>query len=153
MTGMLATTRPNVPSPRFTLGRDVFDDLERFAARALGDRFGELIDSGSIPPIDVSETDDSVDVTMDLPGVDPKQIDVRVNGATLTVSARREEEKEEEGKTFHRVERRVGSCSRTVTLPSTVDDAKVEARYHDGVLSVKLPKSEKTKARKIAVQS
>jgi HSP20 family protein len=104
------------------------------------------------PALDMSETDTAIDVRMDLPGITAKDIDIQVNGNLLTVSGERKEEKEEKGKTFHRVERSYGSFSRTVTLPGAVNESEVAAEYKDGVLTITLPKTEESKAHKIKVK-
>jgi len=109
---------------------------------------------GEISPIvDLSETDKEVDVSMDLPGMKAENIDIQVNQNMLTVKGERKEETEEKGRTFHRVERRSGSFVRTVSLPCEVDEDKVNAEYKDGVLSIKMPKSKKSQAKKIAVKT
>lgn len=106
-----------------------------------------------IPSLDLSETDDAVEVKMDVPGVKPADIDIQINGNLLTISGQRQEEKQEKGRTFHRVERRSGGFSRTVTLPCTVDEAKVDAQYRDGILRVNMPKTAESKAHKIKVKA
>jgi HSP20 family protein len=106
-----------------------------------------------IPTLDVSETDKSVEVKVDLPGIKPKEIDIRLSGNVLTVSGERKEEQEEKGKTYHRIERRSGSFSRSVSLPCTVQEDEVAAEYRDGVLTITLPKTEAAKAHKIVVKS
>jgi HSP20 family protein len=90
---------------------------------------------------------------MDIPGMETKDIDIQVNGNLLTISGERKEEREEKGTTFHRVERRVGSFSRTVTLPCPVKEDAVDAQYKNGTLTVKLPKTEETKSKKITVKT
>jgi len=121
-----------------------------------GDFFGEESDGWGMrmlsPPLDISETDTEVRVRLDLPGVEAKEIDIQVNGNQLTIAGERKEEKEEKGETFHRVERRAGRFSRSFTLPCGVDENKVDATYHDGVLSVTLPKTEESKSRRITVK-
>lgn len=118
--------------------------------------FGDL-DEGwfageMLPSLDMSETDTSIEVRMDLPGIAAKDIDVQVNGNVLTVSGQRQEEKEEKGRTYHRVERRSGSFSRSVTLPCSVNENEVAAEQHDGVLTITLPKTEESKAHRIKVK-
>lgn len=105
-----------------------------------------------VPSLDLSETPETVDVRMDAPGLKPENIDIRVEGNLLTVTGRREEQKEEKNRTYHRIERATGTFSRTVTLPSEVDAAKVEAQYRDGVLTVMMPKSTKAHTQKITVK-
>ena len=89
---------------------------------------------------------------MDIPGMEAKDIDIQVNANVLTVSGERKEEREEKGKTYHRVERRVGAFSRSVTLPCPVKEDAVDAQYKNGILTIKLPKTEEAKARKITVK-
>ena len=103
------------------------------------------------PSVDLAETDAEVEVKIDLPGVQADQIDVQLNGDMLTVSGSREEEKEEKNKTFHRVERRSGNFSQSVRLPCAVQEEGVTAKFNAGVLSVKLPKSDEAKTRRIPV--
>jgi HSP20 family protein len=110
--------------------------------------FGQML-----PTLDMSETDQLVEVRMDLPGVDAKHIDIQISGNMLNVSGERKEEKEEKGKTWHRVERRCGSFSRSVVLPCPVNEDNVDAQYRDGILTIKLPKTEEAKARKIEVKT
>jgi len=98
-------------------------------------------------------TPDAVRVRMDVPGVKPADLDLQIHGNLLTITGKREEEKEEKDRTYHRVERSSGSFSRTVTLPCAVDEAKVEAQYKDGILTVALPKTPEAKAHKIQVKA
>jgi HSP20 family protein len=105
------------------------------------------------PSLDLAETDHAIEARLDLPGVDPKEIDIQINANMLTVSGQRKEEKEEKGKTYHRVERRAGSFSRSVSLPCPVKEEAVEAKCGDGVLTITMPKTEEAKSRKIAVKT
>jgi HSP20 family protein len=104
------------------------------------------------PSIDLSETDNSVEVKMDLPGIKPGEVDIQVNGNLLTISGERKEEKEEKGRTYHRLERRVGMFSRSLTLPCAVVEGEAAAEYRDGILSITLPKAEGAKTHKIKVK-
>ena len=104
------------------------------------------------PSVDLSESTNAFELRMDIPGMDAKDIDVQVHGSTVTLSGQRKEEKEEKGKTFHRLERRSGSFSRTLTLPCEVNEGEVAAEYNQGVLTVKLPKCEEAKSKKVAVK-
>jgi HSP20 family protein len=102
-----------------------------------------------VPSLDLSETENTIEVKLDLPGVDPDEIDIQVNRNLLTVRGERKEE--EKGRTYYRVERRTGGFSRSVTLPSEVNEDEVAAEFKDGVLTITLPKAETAKARKIKV--
>jgi HSP20 family protein len=103
--------------------------------------------------LDVAETDKTVEVRMDAPGIKAADIDIRLNNNVLTISGEKKEEKEEKGKTYHRVERSVGTFSRSITLPCPVNEDKIDAQYRDGVLTVTLPKTEEAKTRKIQVKA
>jgi HSP20 family protein len=103
--------------------------------------------------LDVSETDKAVEVRMDAPGIKAADIDIQLNNNVLTISGEKKEEKEEKGKTYHRVERSVGTFSRSITLPCSVKEDKIDAQYRDGVLTVSLPKTEDAKTRKIPVKA
>lgn len=104
------------------------------------------------PELDIAEKDTCFELRMDIPGMESKDMDIQVQGNTVTISGQRKEEKEEKGKTYHRVERRSGSFSRTVTLPCAVTEKEVAAEYTNGVLSVVLPKSEEARPKKISIK-
>jgi HSP20 family protein len=133
------------PDPFGTFRDEVNDLFNRFS----GEFDGELAE---LPSMDLAETDSQIEVKMDVPGYKPEEINVEVQGDTLVVTGEHKEEKEEKGKTFHRIERRSGSIKRSVTLPCAVEVGKINAECKDGVLAVTLPKAEKTNSRKIPVK-
>jgi HSP20 family protein len=143
------------PEPRtvwnpFRIARDEFETLW---SQLIGEP-GEVFFKGRlVPSLDLSENPNTIEVRMDLPGLKPEEIDIQLANGVLTISGDRKEEKEEKGKTFHRVERRHGSFSRSVTLPSAVAEDKVDAQYHDGVLTIALQKTDEAKSRKIKVKT
>jgi HSP20 family protein len=154
MSTALAKRRPQ--RRRSLWRRDPFaalrEEVNEIRSRLSGDE--EEWFKGTIDPsLDMSETDTAVEIRMDLPGIKSKDIDIQLNENYLTISGQREEEKEEKGRTFHRVERRSGSFSRSVTLPCSVDEDKVTAEFKDGVLTVSLLKSEEAKTHKITVKT
>ncbi|SFM64927.1 Hsp20/alpha crystallin family protein [Thermodesulforhabdus norvegica] len=106
-----------------------------------------------VPAFDVSETDDHIVVKADLPGIDPKELDISITGNVLTVKGEKKQEHEEKGESYHRVERTFGSFTRSFTLPADVDPNGVEATYKDGVLKLMIPKTEKSKRKKIEVKT
>jgi HSP20 family protein len=106
-----------------------------------------------VPTVDLSENPTSVEVRMDLPGLKPEDIDIQLANNVLTISGERKAEKEEKGKTYHRVERRRGTFSRSLTLPTAVAEDKVDAEYREGVLTVTLQKTDEAKSRKTKVKS
>jgi HSP20 family protein len=129
------------------------EELNDMVTRVFGEGHEVWPRATLVPSLDLTETDGMVEVRMDLPGIKAEEIDIQLADNLLTVSGVRKEEKEEKGKTYHRVERRQGTFSRTVTLPCCVDEGKVDAQYKDGVLWIKMPKSEEAKNRKIKVRS
>jgi len=105
-----------------------------------------------LPALDVSETDDAVQVTAELPGVDPNEVDISLSEDVLTISGEKKAEREEKGRDYHRIERAFGSFTRSVRLPAAVDPDKVEATFKDGVLTINLPKREEAKTRKVKIE-
>ncbi len=103
------------------------------------------------PALDVSETDDAVLVHAEVPGIDPKDIEVTVVGDTLTIRGEKSDETKQSGRNYHRIERRYGSFTRSLTLPASVDPDKVTATARNGVLEIRLPKREEAKAKRIEV--
>lgn len=107
-----------------------------------------------VPRFDVSETDKAIEVQTDLPGVKADDVNVELQDNRLVISAEHREEKKgepEDGRRYHRIERCHGRFSRSVWLPSPVDEAGIEAKLVDGVLTVTLPKSEQAQKRRITV--
>jgi HSP20 family protein len=149
MAGTLAIRKPRSLFPWRRPLRDEVEDLISRFWDADTDWFGGEIS----PSADISETDKTVEVRMDVPGMKAADIDIKLSNNVLTVTGERNEEKEEKGRTFHRVERRLGKFSRSFTLPCAVAEDEVAAEYRDGTLNITLPKSEEAKARKITVKS
>jgi HSP20 family protein len=104
------------------------------------------------PAVDILETENDLIMKADVPGVDLKDIDIRLENGTLTLKGERKFEAEERNKGFHRLERSYGSFVRYFTVPDTVDSENVKADYHNGVLTVTLPKKEIAKPKAIKVQ-
>ena len=124
-----------------------FDNLIRDFAS--GD-FSKLVSRN--PAADIVETENTIQVKVDLPGHSAKDIQVKLEGDTLTIQSERKQEKEEKGENYLRTERSYGVFSRSFVLPSSVDGSKPEAKYANGVLTVTLPKVEAAKARVIEVK-
>ena len=110
-----------------------------------------LTTSAFAPPVDVYEDEHNVTLKIEVPGIDEKDIDVRIENNTLTVHGERKIEKEEKEENYRRVERHYGAFTRTFTLPTTVDGEKVSANYDKGVLKVTLPKKAEAKPKQIKV--
>jgi len=141
----------STPDNALTEFRKEVDDLfTQFFGNA-GWSPGSYFSKGFTPAFDVSETDEDIVVKAELPGVEPKEIEVNLTGTTLTVKGEKKEEREEKTENMHRIERSFGSFSRSVTLPCEVKEDLVEASFKNGVLNLKLPKAESTKKRSIKI--
>ncbi len=104
-----------------------------------------------VPPLNIAETDEGYEVTVDLPGMKPEDVNVEMQDGQLTISGKRESEVEEKGKTFHRIEKQYGEFRRVIALPNTIDALNINAEYKEGVLHVFLPKSNAKKPTRIQV--
>ena len=103
------------------------------------------------PAVDVYEDEHNVTLKIEVPGIDEKDIDVRVENNTLSVHGERKFEKEEKEENYRRVERQYGSFTRTFTLPTTVDPENIEANYDKGVLKIQLAKKAEAKPKQIKI--
>jgi HSP20 family protein len=103
------------------------------------------------PAVDIYETDGTVVVKAELPGVQKDQVGVEVKDGILTLRGERKYEKEVKEENFHRIERSYGTFQRAFSLPTTVDQEKISATMKDGVLEVTLPKKEAAKPKQISV--
>jgi HSP20 family protein len=103
-------------------------------------------------PVDISEEDDHITVEAELPGFRRDQIDVSVRNGILVIDAERKEEKKKSGATRHLGERRFTRVHRALPLPAVVDESKAEGRVEDGVLTLRLPKTERSKSRRIEIR-
>ena len=107
------------------------------------------------PNVDVKESDKELRVSAELPGMEEKDIEVSLNRDSLTIKGEKKEEKEDTGKDYYRMERAYGSFSRTIPLPTEVDQDKVKAEFKKGVLTVTIPKTAKAikETRKISIKA
>lgn len=149
-TGRIARSPSQVPA---------FDDLLRETDNLLQGSFNNLSLLGnwadavrSAPAADVIETDKEVQVKMDLPGHDPKTLQVKLEGDTLTVQSERKQESKDERKGYLRAERSYGMFSRSIVLPNSVDAQRGEAKFEQGVLTITLPKREDVKPKTIDIK-
>lgn len=102
--------------------------------------------------VDMYETNDNLVIKASVPGIKPEQLDVTVQGETLTIKGEMQEEQQREQGRYHFRERRQGSFSRTLTLPFPIQSDKVQATFENGVLMLTLPKAEEIKPKTIKVQ-
>ncbi len=119
----------------------------------LATRVGEegLATPTFVPPVDIYEDEHSIVVKAEVPGIDPKDIDVRVENNTLTIRGERKLEHEEREENYHRVERRYGSFYRSFTLPNTIETENLTADYNNGVLEIRMPKRAEAKPKQIKI--
>jgi HSP20 family protein len=122
------------------------DDVERALGRSTGRH-------AWAPTMDVRETDDHFEGSIDLPGLEPSDVSVTYEDGVLTISGKREISSERSDETFHRIERSYGSFARSLRLPRTADGEKIEAAFDKGVLTVTVPKSEVARPRTIEVKT
>jgi HSP20 family protein len=108
--------------------------------------------AGWVPSLDVSETKTDIIVKAEVPGMDPKDIDISLSNEVLTIKGERKQEREEKDENYHFVERSFGSFARSVRLPNEVKGEKISASYRDGILKVVLPKSEEAKKKEIKIK-
>src|SRR3990172_3685700 len=140
-------------NPGLAVG-DFRREIDRlFGGSAMPFNGGTFRTAGVFPPVNVWEEGDCFYAEAELPGVDPKEIEIEVVGNVLTLRGEKKHEREEEGKGFHYVERRYGGFNRNIELPISVDSEKVSAAYKNGVLTVTLPKHPESKPKRIAVRS
>jgi HSP20 family protein len=129
-------------------------EMDRLFERFLEPDWGEFPALGDwAPSMDVSETKEAFVVKMEVPGMEPGDIQVALQENMLTVKGEKKQEKEEKDERYHRMERSYGAFTRTVKLPVTVDASKVAAAFKNGVLSVTLPKTPAAKGTTIPVKA
>lgn len=104
-----------------------------------------------MPAVDIYESEQTIEIKADLPGMTEKDVDVTVENNTLTIKGERKFAWEDKQDNCHRIERRYGSFYRSFHLPNTVDVTKISADFKDGILNLTLPKREETKPKKIAI--
>jgi HSP20 family protein len=140
----------------------LWTDLERFGSyidpwrsfermNRAGD--GLLQSAAEFPAVNVWTDGDSAVVTAELPGIDPKAVEISVMGKAVTLRASRDPEETNDGESYHRRERWYGQFSRTIDLPYTIDAAKVDAKFNRGVLHLALPRAEEEKPIKIQIRT
>jgi HSP20 family protein len=127
--------------------------LDRLFRDAFSSQLGEteLSTRSWAPPVDIYETEDAIVLKAELPGVDPKDVDVRVEDNTLYLKGERKFEKEVKEQNYHRVERSYGSFARSFSLPNSISADKVKAEFKDGLLTLTMPKREEAKPKTIKI--
>jgi HSP20 family protein len=131
----------------------VHRDLDRVFDSMLRPRGREFL-GGFFPSVNVVEGEKDIKVTVELPGMDEKDVDVTLSEGVVTIKGEKKEEHEDKGEGYHRIERSYGSFERSIPLPAEVEDEKAEAEFARGVLTVTVPKSPEPekKSKKIEVK-
>jgi HSP20 family protein len=105
-----------------------------------------------VPAFDVSETEKEYVISGELPGIDPKDLEVTFTDGILSIKGEKKQESEEKNEDYHRIERHYGSFQRSFRVPENVDREKLDANYKDGILRLTLPKTEQNEVKKIEVK-
>jgi len=135
--------------------REMEDMVDRYTRAVGAPRAGtqEVLRTGDWSPrVDIAETQTDFVIKVEIPEVKKDDVKVTVDNGVLTIQGERKQEKEEEGKTFHRVERHYGTFARSFTLPENVDETKIGAAFKDGMLTLQIPKAAKAKPKGIEIK-
>jgi HSP20 family protein len=149
----MAINRYREPTGLFGLQRlnRILD--EAFSGLPFSAEQGNVITSTWFAPTDVSEDENTLRITMELPGVDPNDVRLSLENNVLTIRGEKKQQLDDTSERVHRFERTYGMLERTFVLPNTVDSERIDARYENGVLLVTIPKAERAKPREIRVNS
>lgn len=143
-------TRYRTPGGLGTLRNEVDDLFDRFFRD--WPTSTHLTRGDYWPALDLAEEGDNLVVKADLPGIKPEDVELSVQDNMLTLAGEKKQEHEDKSDNFYHSERRYGAFRRTIQLPSSVDPDKVDAKFHDGVLTITLPKDARTLPKRIAVK-
>lgn len=142
--------RPQVFRSAFGLGRD----FERALDQLFHDSWrGSDVSGAWAPPIDVRHTDEAIDVWMDIPGMSNEELDIRIEGNTLTISGERKDTSSDNGNVPYLTERVFGRFERTFALPMELESTKADATYRGGVLHISIPRAEQAKPRRLQIKA
>ena len=137
-----------------------FRDFERMR-RDMDRLWGSFFERGTLrgedgrewlPSLDVAETKNEIVVKAEVPGLEPKDIDISLSDGVLTIKGEKKQEKEEKEENYHLIERSFGSFFRSIRLPNEVQSDKINASYKNGVLKIVLPKSEEAKKKEVKIK-
>ncbi len=133
--------------------RAMQEQMNRLLDMAWNREVGEELREGIWqPPVDIYEDESTVVIKAEVPGVDQKEIDIRIEDNTLTIRGERKHSQEVKKENYHRVERFYGTFQRSFSLPHTINQEKVKATCEQGVLTITLPKREEKKPKQINVE-
>jgi HSP20 family protein len=129
----------------------LFEESVRTRGAASGQEEDWALGGSWAPPVDIFEQDGNIVLKAEIPGIEPKDVELRVENNVLTIKGERKLENEVKRESYHRVERAYGVFTRQFTLPTTVDAENIKAEYKDGMLKVSLPKREEAKPKQISI--
>jgi HSP20 family protein len=124
---------------------------EAFAGLPFPEQGGTILTANWVPPTDISEDASTIQITMELAGVDPNDVRISLENNVLTIRGEKRQEEEEKDDRVYRIERIYGMFQRTFVLPNTVEPERIEAQHENGVLTVRIPKAERARPREIPV--
>jgi HSP20 family protein len=146
-------TMATLPTRRSRTGLErIHDEMDDLIGGFFGGLDWPFSERKAWPSLDIAEDENAFLVTAEIPGVKAEEIDINVHGNMLTISGEKKLEQEKKEKGYYHLERKYGSFRREVALPSDVDSEKIDAAYKNGILSITLPKTEKSKAVKVKVK-
>jgi HSP20 family protein len=125
----------------------MFEDV--FSGRAQEGK--ELTTSTWAPSVDIFETEKELVLTAEIPGIDEKDVEIKIEDNTLSLKGERKFEKETKEENYHRIERSYGSFYRAFTLPNSIDPEKIQATHENGVLKITMPKRDELQPRKVKI--
>ena len=147
-------TKDLVPKSPFTGLTSLRRDMDRLWDRFFGDERGVTFWKGDwSPTVNITETKNKLIVKTELPGVDPKNVNIDITGDVLSIKGEKKEEKEEQDEHFYLMESAYGSFSRSVRLPVEVNEDKVKANFKNGILKITIPKAKETKTKSIKIDA
>jgi len=126
------------------------DKIDRIFEESLRGR--DIVSGGWAPAVDIYETDDAIVLEAELPGMNEKDIEVKVEDNVLSIKGERKFEQERKEENYYRMERYYGTFQRSFTLPSNIDTDKIKAEYKKGILKIEMPKKEQAKPKQIKVE-
>ena len=126
--------------------------MDRLIENTLGDNWGEGTSEWGLP-LDVIENEEAFLIKASVPGIQPDNLEVTFNKGVLSIHGEIKDESEKQEGQYHLRERRFGSFSRSISLPVTVKSEDIQADFHDGILTLRLPKAEEVKPKRIQIQS
>ncbi len=156
-TPAMATAKQTATPPVATHRLSPFDVLQNEIDRVFDTFNGfrgwpsTFLDRSFIPSMEVTESDTAIEVTTELPGIDEKDVEIRIADGMLTISGEKKFEKDEKKKNYRLVERSYGSFERAIAVPEGVDTAKIKAKMTKGVLKVEIPKPTAAKAQQVKI--